>query len=162
MVGTHSTGFDRLVAALDEYARLHPGEEVVIQAGNGLHRPLHARTFAFKASLKEDIARADLVVSQGSIGFLEALELGKRLVVVPRLARFGEAIDDHQVLFAQNFSRRFGFPVVLDIAELGTALERAATGPAPASIRAGEPTGLHRDLSAYLEGLARNRSRKKA
>lgn len=150
MVGMHTSGFDRLVEALDRYAGRHPELEVVVQSGHGRYRPGHARAFAFKDGLAEDIGRADVVVSQGSVGFFDALRLGKRLVVVPRQARFGEAIDDHQVDFARGMARRHGFPVVLDIAGLEEALDAVRSAPPPAPVPLGAPTGLHRDLRAFL------------
>jgi UDP-N-acetylglucosamine transferase subunit ALG13 len=155
MVGMHTSGFDRLVRALDEYAGLRAPVDMTIQLGHGRYRPANARWFEFKDSLGEDLAAADLVVSQGSVGFFDALGLGRRLVVVPRQARFGEAMDDHQIGFSQGFSRRYGFPVVLDVADLGAALDRVRAGPPPDPIPIGSPTGLHRDLRAYLAGCAK-------
>lgn len=154
MVGMHTSGFDRLVKALDEYAGNRPEAEVVIQSGSGRYVPVHARAFGFKDSLKAEIEQADLVISHGSIGFFDALRLGKRLIVVPRLARFGEIIDDHQVGFAQACSISYGFPVVLEISELAATLDRIASEPAPSAIMVGKPTGLHRELAAYLAGLS--------
>lgn len=153
MVGMHSAGFDRLVEALDAYAGRHPEAEVVIQAGSSRYRPRHARAFAFKTDLDAELAAAGLVVSHGSIGFLDALRRGKRLVVVPRLARFGEVIDDHQVRFSERFGMRYGFPVVLDVAGLDAAIGGALASPAPAPIGAAVETGLHKELRAYLDGL---------
>lgn len=153
MVGMHTTGFDRLVRALDDYAGAR-SVEVVIQAGSGAYRTRHARCYPYKDRLAEDIGRADLVVSHGSVGFLEAIRMGKRLVVAPRLARYGEAIDDHQVAFSRSCARRFGFPVVLDMGELPAVLDSASASPPPPAVPAGGPTGLHRELAAYLSSLA--------
>ena len=154
MTGMHTSGFDRLVRALDGYALEHPDRDVLIQAGSSKYRPRKAGAFAYKADLREEIDAADIVVSQGSIGFLDALRLGKRLVVVPRLERFGEAIDDHQVAFSRSFSARYGFPVVMEISDLGRAIDQAATGPAPRAILFESASPLHGELAAYLAGLA--------
>lgn len=153
MVGMHTAGFDRLVKALDEYAARHPERDVLIQKGSSPYQPRYARSFDFKPHLRDEIAAAEAVVSQGSVGFLDALRAGKRLVVAPRLARFGEIIDDHQVRFAQSFSARYGFPVVSDMAALESALEGALRGPAPKAMEAQAPTGLQKELERYLARL---------
>ena len=153
MVGMHTSGFDRLVKALDEYAGARPGLEVVIQSGSSSYQPTHAKDFAYKESLQEEIQRADLVVSHGSVGFFDAVKLGKRLIVVPRRSEFGEHIDDHQVGFAQIFSLRYGFPVVLDIADLGGMLDKVSQEPPPQAFPIGVATGLHSELSRFLATL---------
>ena len=59
--------------------------------------------------LVEHVRRARVVVSHAGVGsVLTALANGKRPVVVPRLHRFGEAVDDHQLPFAPQARRRRG------------------------------------------------------
>lgn len=49
------------------------------------------------ARLREEISRADIVISHAGTGsILTALSLGKRPVVVPRRAAHGEHVDGHQ------------------------------------------------------------------
>jgi UDP-N-acetylglucosamine transferase subunit ALG13 len=103
-VGTNEAPFDRLLRALDGLA----GEErLVVQTGASKVRPPGARCIEqlpFDA-LAEYVRRARVVVMHAGVGsILVALSNGKRPVIVPRLARFGEAVDDHQVLFARRFA----------------------------------------------------------
>ena len=101
-VGTHHQGFDRLVQAADELARLS-GEEVVIQRGVSTCEIQHARYFAF-ATMQEMqmwMDKARVVVAQAGAGtIITAMKQGKPLVLSPRLKQYGENYNDHQVELA--------------------------------------------------------------
>jgi UDP-N-acetylglucosamine transferase subunit ALG13 len=97
-VGTHSEGFDRLVVALDEYAQVST-ERVVIQVGTSQHEPQYAEWFRFDAPSRIEtlMDQARVVVSHAGAGsLLTALERGRRILAIPRVAALGEAVDDHQ------------------------------------------------------------------
>jgi UDP-N-acetylglucosamine transferase subunit ALG13 len=59
----------------------------------------------------------------GSIA--QALAHGHRPVVVPRLHRFGEAVDDHQVSFAYRLQEAELVTVVEDLSQLEAVLAGA-------------------------------------
>ncbi len=97
-VGTHDRGFERLVTAMDELAA-ELDEAVVIQYGSARHQPRHSESFRWTdaAHLEQLTRDARVIVSHAAAGsILMALRQSKPLVLVPRLAEFGEAIDDHQ------------------------------------------------------------------
>lgn len=51
--------------------------------------------FKPKSEIIDLIEKADVIISQGGLGgILDVLEIGKPLVVVPRLVKLGESIDD--------------------------------------------------------------------
>jgi UDP-N-acetylglucosamine transferase subunit ALG13 len=105
-VGTNEAAFDRLIVALD---RIPPGEEVVAQCGSSRHRPRRASCFDFLPfdELAELIRQARVVVTHAGAGStMVALASGKRPIVVPRLHRYGEAVDDHQLDFARRLAER--------------------------------------------------------
>jgi UDP-N-acetylglucosamine transferase subunit ALG13 len=57
--------------------------------------------------LSAAVAEADVVIAHSGTGAaLTALENGKHPVLVPRLAKFKEHVDDHQVQIAAELSRR--------------------------------------------------------
>lgn len=100
-------GFRRLIERLFEV--LPSDAEVVWQAGatdvGGL--PIDARTFVPEHELRAAIEAADAVISHAGIGSaLMALESGKRPILVPRLRRYGEHVDDHQTQIAAELHRR--------------------------------------------------------
>ncbi len=103
-VGTNEASFDRLILALE---LIPPGEEVVAQCGSSAHRPARAVCFDFIPfeELASLIRRARVVVTHAGAGStIVALSNGKRPIVVPRLRRYGEAVDDHQLHFARRLA----------------------------------------------------------
>jgi UDP-N-acetylglucosamine transferase subunit ALG13 len=128
-IGT-SDPFDRLLAAV---AALPPGEEIVAQCGDSAVRPANASCVGFLGfeELTGLVARARIVVMHAGAGsVLTALAAGRRPVVVPRLRRFGEAVDDHQVEFGRSLAAAGLVTMVEDPAGLPEAIAGAPTRPA--------------------------------
>lgn len=151
-LGTLHFPFDRLLRALDGQAG---DEELVVQTRAPGVRPVGARVVAELAyeELAGEIRRARVVVCHAGVGsVLTVLANGKRPVVVPRLARFGEAVDDHQLPFARRLAETGAVTLVEDVAALPEAL--AAPGEAPAAFGAGR---LAADLRQTLERLVYSR-----
>jgi UDP-N-acetylglucosamine transferase subunit ALG13 len=112
--------FGRLVRKMDEIAQ-RTGERVVIQTGLASTLPQHAEHFTFKPreEIAALIAESRLVVSHAGIGsVIDALKAARPLVVVPRLRRFGEHNNDHQLDLARAVERRGWGRLVLEVAEL--------------------------------------------
>lgn len=120
-VGTMHLDFARLIRAMDAIAT-RMGERVVMQTGLATTTPAHCEHFAFRP--REDIARliaeARVVVTHAGIGsVIDVLTAKKPLIVVPRLRRFGEHNNDHQLDLARAVERRGWGKVVLDVEQLG-------------------------------------------
>ena len=101
VAGLHERPFDRLIHAI---APLAGTEELVVQRGASRVEVPGASTFESIASdrLAAAYARARVVIGQASPGVLfDALDAGKRPILVPRRSSFGEHVDDHQVAFAE-------------------------------------------------------------
>ena len=147
-LGTQAYPFDRLLRALEGV-----GEELVVQGGPSEFRPGGATWFDYLEyePLLEHIRRARVVVSHAGVGtVMTAVAEGKRPVVVPRLHRHGEAVDDHQVPIGRRLAQAGLVTLVEDPGQLAAAL--VETPPAPASL-AGEG-GIVADLRAYLLEVA--------
>jgi UDP-N-acetylglucosamine transferase subunit ALG13 len=117
-----SEPFDRLLEALDS---LRVEEELVVQHGASTVRPAGATFVDFLPyeALVEHVRRARAVVSHAGVGtVMTALLNGKRPVVMPRLHRLGEAVDDHQLAFSRRLHREGLVRMVEDSGELAQAL----------------------------------------
>ena len=128
-VGTHNQGFDRLVKAADLYAAGTP-EQVVIQKGASSYAPQHAESFDFAPSqrIHELSAAARVIVTHAGAGsILTSLTTAATVVVVPRLKRYGEHLDDHQLELAEALHREGKAHLLTDLAELPSLLESAPT-----------------------------------
>jgi UDP-N-acetylglucosamine transferase subunit ALG13 len=125
-VGTNEARFDRLVEAA---GRLVPeGERVVLQRGSsGLGAPgTDCHDFMTYQEICDHVRAARVVVTHAGVGSVAvALHHGKRPIVVPRLRRFGEAVDDHQLLFARRLAGLGLAQVVEDPADLPSAIAAA-------------------------------------
>ena len=145
-VGTNETPFDRLLRAAGTLVDL---DELVVQYGSSALRPDGARCVDFLPfdELTELVASARVVVTHAGAGsVLVCLAAGKRPVVMPRLHAFGEAVDDHQLIFARQLAGAGLLTVVGDGAELEKAV-REANG-AERALRGAD--ALAADLSSYL------------
>ncbi len=140
-VGTHEDPFDRLVGELDRLvATGEITEPVHIQTGYSKLVPAqctHEAMIGFDA-VQDWMRRARVVVTHGGpASIMQALALGKVPVVVPRQAKFGEHVDDHQVRFSRRIADRV--LVVLDIAELGPTIREHAARVASLGPNVGGP-----------------------
>ncbi|UFP93737.1 glycosyltransferase [Gloeobacter morelensis] len=123
-LGTQFFPFDRSVRWLNELlAQGVIDEPVLLQHGETTPtRPLHPLVTAVYSleigEMQEAVRRSSLVVSHAGQGSARMLaRLGARFVLLPRLKRHGEHIDDHQLLFAQAVAR-LGVPHCTNRTEL--------------------------------------------
>jgi len=101
-VGTHDKQFDRLVKAADELAGLID-EQVIIQIGKSNFEPKHATYYDFVTmeEMDELMKQARVVVAQAGAGtIISVFHKNKPLILVPRLKKFGEHFNDHQIELA--------------------------------------------------------------
>jgi UDP-N-acetylglucosamine transferase subunit ALG13 len=105
-LGTHEQPFDR---ALDLVSELPVDDEIVVQHGNtpargDLHNVEWVEYLELGA-LTNSMRHAEVVVTHAGVGStVTAVKAGKRPVMLPRLARFGEHVDDHQLQLAERFA----------------------------------------------------------
>lgn len=156
-VGTWHQPFDRLLGLVDRAAGagVLPAP-VRAQSGACTYVPEHVEAQAFMApeALEAAIASARLVIGHAGSGIIaSALRTGHRPLILPRLERHGEHVDDHQLQIA---TRLAGYGLVTVLGEaLGEAEVARALAPLPATPpeAAGEP--LAAALADELARLAR-------
>jgi UDP-N-acetylglucosamine transferase subunit ALG13 len=126
----HTKGFDRLLKKMDEIASTL-GEEIVMQIGHTSYRPQNAKWFDFttEAGIKEWCKKARVVVTQPAMSILDAQEQGVPVIVVPRLKRYDEVIDDHQLDFARELEKEGKVIAVYDVDELDKVLQKSDLKP---------------------------------
>lgn len=116
-VGTHTQGFERLVRAADELAR-DIEEQVVIQYGVSQYIPAHAvaaQWFSY-AQIMELTEKARVVIGHAGSGtVITTLLKNKPLIIAPRLSKFFEHIDDHQLELASVLQASGRASVLLEV-----------------------------------------------
>ena len=146
-VGSTQIPFERFVRALQSL----PGEQLLVQHGPVDPPPGAARTNAFMQfpEMIESMEAADVVVCHAGAGsILCALRAGHTPVVVPRLKRYQETVDDHQVEFSRALAAEGKVIAVEDLGQLG-----AAVASAPPRRSAGDRSGLLPIQAAVREAL---------
>jgi UDP-N-acetylglucosamine transferase subunit ALG13 len=99
--------FPRLMMALDDWASRRGDAAVLAQTGRDHARYGHLSAVDFIDQRRFDacLAEADLVVAHAGMGtILSCAELGKPLVVMPRLASQAEHRNDHQLDTARRMA----------------------------------------------------------
>jgi UDP-N-acetylglucosamine transferase subunit ALG13 len=118
--------FDRLVRAMDDWARRNDHERVLCQTGDTQFAPRSMKSVArmLPQEFEREVAAADLVVSHAGMGtILTCLLLGTPIVVLPRLGSQNEHRNDHQVDTCMHLKGRPGIFVADDVPELIRVLD---------------------------------------
>lgn len=109
-LGSQKFQFNRLLKAVDDL--IEKGvitEEVFAQSGYSDYIPKH---YEYKQFLDRDEfvrmeEKADIVITHGGTGaIIGAVKQGKKVIAVPRLARYGEHVDDHQLQLVEQFKNQ--------------------------------------------------------
>ncbi|MFA5976300.1 MAG: glycosyltransferase [Elusimicrobiota bacterium] len=138
-VGNATQGFSRLLEAVDALAGtpLFQGEPVFMQTGhNENFQPRHSRTEAFLSADRflECLKEARLIICHGGCGtLLQAISLGKVPIVVPRLARYGEHVNNHQLQLIRALADEGRVIPAYEIFDLREAIRKASHNPPPPS-----------------------------
>lgn len=113
--------FDRLIQTIDRLAPILNTDRVVAQVCHSQFTAQHMECHDFLPPSQFDalFMEAELVVAHAGMGtILSALAKEKPLLVMPRLARFGEHRNDHQLATALAFEKLRYVHVAYDEAQL--------------------------------------------
>ena len=149
--------FDRLVAAVDDWAGRTPGADVFAQIGPSELRPQHVRWehFLDPAAFRERVVACDAIVAHAGMGsILTALEYGKPILVMPRRGDLQETRNDHQVATAARFREMGRVAVADDATQLAPWLDRLKDLRAAAKISPYASDELIGALRAVVRGAA--------
>lgn len=114
--------FPRLLTRIDELAA-EMEEEFLVQYGKTKIPLPHCRSFDYASALGEYYVAARLVVCHAGLGIqTELMRIGKPFIAVPRLARYHEHFDDHQVETCEYMEKHFGVRYILDMNDLTSEL----------------------------------------
>lgn len=136
-VGTTPEDFSRLLRKVDELAEHEIPERVVMQTGYTKYKPKHCEYFQFLEidEYKKVMRRSKMIITHGGVGSISnSLNLGKRTIVVPRLSKFGEHANNHQLQIARELELEGLVSVVYDINELGRILDEVRNSEPPTQI----------------------------
>lgn len=137
-VGTHEQQFNRLIKAVDDLvADGTIKEEVIIQKGFSDYEPKHCK--AYKLVSYKDMQKyydeARIVITHGGpASFMAVLERDKTPIVMPRLKKFDEHVNDHQDYFCRKVEDKYHNIVIVKAKEeLKKAIQEQKRGKSGSS-----------------------------
>lgn len=154
-LGSQKFQFNRLLKKID--ALVEDGtitEPVFAQTGASDYTP---RNYAFEPFLdreafSEYMSRCDTVITHGGTGaIIGAVKKGKKVIAVPRLAKFAEHVDDHQLQMIGQFCDLNLICACSDVDELGAALAEVQKRQFAAYVSNTE--AVIQSISAYIATL---------
>lgn len=128
-VGSQKFPFDRLIKKADEMVKNRLMEDVYIQTGTSVIVPsCPHRAFCSQEHFEKLMDACDILITHAGAGtMVNAVKRGKRVIAVPRLARYNEHVDDHQEELAAKFHEMNLLYACMDIERLPEALDEVKT-----------------------------------
>jgi UDP-N-acetylglucosamine transferase subunit ALG13 len=129
-VGTQGP-FDRLIMAMDDLALSIPHIPIVAQIAESTYKVKNMKHFQFTNSIEMEsyFNSADLIVSHAGMGtIISAFERKKPIVIFPKLAKFGEHRNDHQLATAKRLESFNYLHAAYDLPTLREKVMLALTG----------------------------------
>lgn len=100
-VGTQDKQFTRLIRGVENAVITGKiTDEVIVQAGNTNYESDYLKILNYVPfeEFNKYLAASDIIITHGGVGsILNALKLKKKVIAIPRLKKFGEHINDHQL-----------------------------------------------------------------
>ena len=131
ILGTQDKDFSRLLKEMDRLIdEKHITQEVVVQAGTTKKKKKNMKIFDLlpMTEFNRFIGKADLIITHGGVGsIVGSLKKGKKVIAVPRLKKYGEHTNDHQLQIVKEFSRQGYVIPCLKMSQLGDCIEKSKT-----------------------------------
>jgi len=111
-LGTQDKAFIRILQDIDKEIRKgNIKEKVIVQAGYSLNKYKTDNMEMFDLIDREEfnklVSNCTLLITHGGVGsILTGLKAGKKVIATPRLAKYKEHINDHQVQIVNEFSKK--------------------------------------------------------
>ena len=126
-LGSQKFQFNRLLKAIDEQVAEGKIVDLVFaQIGASDYKP---QRYEYKDFLDRDdfsamIDKAEIIITHGGTGaIIGALKKNRKVIAVPRLAKYGEHVDDHQLQLISQFKDLDLICECLDCDNLWKAIE---------------------------------------
>ncbi len=128
LLGTQNNSFHRLLEEIQK--NIDNGniqEEVIVQKG---YTKFESKDMTLYDELpierfNELIEEANLVITHGGVGsIISSITKGKKVIAVPRLKKYNEHVNDHQLDIIQTFDE-MGYIIGLqEVEQLGEAIKK--------------------------------------
>ena len=128
LLGTQNNSFHRLLEEIQK--NIDNGniqEEVIVQKG---YTKFQSKDMTMYDELpiekfNELIEKADLIITHGGVGsIINSITKGKKVIAVPRLKKYNEHVNDHQLDIIQTFDEMGYIIGIQEVQQLGEAIKK--------------------------------------
>lgn len=130
-VGSQKFQFNRLLKKIDEL--IQQGiitEEVFAQVGASDYKPQNYQytDFMTQDEFNQKLDECNLLITHAGTGVIvNAVKREKKVIATPRLAKYGEHVDDHQIQLIQQFDELNFIEPCYELDDLETKLKEVKT-----------------------------------
>lgn len=118
--------FDRMLSVIDVWAA-ESEEDVFAQIGPSELHPANIRhkQFLSPEEFKQHVTDCSVMIAHAGMGsILSAMQQGRPIIIMPRMEKYHETRNDHQVSTSEKLKSRAGIYVAMDENELREQLKR--------------------------------------
>lgn len=155
-LGSREYQFNRLLIEIDKLIQNGVlDEEIFAQIGQSDYTPKYYKydRFLSQSDFTYYQNKADIIISHGGTGSLVgALKKGKKVIAVPRLAKYGEHIDDHQLQVSSILDTEKYLIMVTDMTDLGNAISNLRNNSNQVK-KYDKPSHVVEIIDSYLKNL---------
>ena len=131
-VGTQDKQFKRLLLEVERLIKTGKITDTVIaQIGNTKFftnlesNQMHLIEFTTQREMEALIDNASLIITHGGVAtIIEGINLGKKIIAVPRLRKYKEHVNDHQMQIVENFNQNGYIIGIRGVDELESAIKK--------------------------------------
>jgi UDP-N-acetylglucosamine transferase subunit ALG13 len=131
MVGTHIQPFNRLLKEIDSLIENKIiTEETIAQIGNSTYIP---KNYKYERFFPEEdrnklLKNSRLIITHAGAGcIIDSLMVGKIPIVVPRLKKYGEHNNDHQIDIMKEFQNQNKVISVYNLDDIGKKINKTTS-----------------------------------
>ena len=128
-LGTQDKTFPRLLEAVEQ---IDTEQEIIMQVGSTEFKTKKKNIKIYKylspKKFNEYMIKAEVIITHAGVGtIIQGLKLHKKMIVAPRLKKFKEHVNDHQMQILQTFSESGYILPLNDFSQLDKLLKKKFT-----------------------------------
>ena len=127
-LGTQDKEFTRLLIEIDRLIdKKVIKDEVIVQAGYTKYESKNMKIFDYvsKEELEKYMDKADYIITHAGVGTIfDCLNKNKKIIAVPRLAKYKEHNNDHQLELIEEFKKENLILTAIEMDELEDAIKK--------------------------------------
>ena len=127
-VGSHKFQFNRLLAEIDRLIENNTiTDKVFAQIGNSDYKPRNYKyvDFVTQDDFNKLIEKSDIIITHGGTGvIINSIKKGKKVIAIPRLSKYKEHVDDHQIQLINEFKELNLIEAIHEVDELEKAIKK--------------------------------------